>query len=114
MERESINAIFDNVSRSLPVYIPAMQSIVIGLTVSIVVLLISFRIAYLDMKHRRNETDPMLHSRWIGICLGGIVAGVMLGDFVRDKHYTFQSIYKNKQHFANVHWLKLYAGATRV
>ena len=51
--------------------------------------------------------------RWIAIDLVTIVAAWMIFKYIYDFVYTWDSISVNRQHFANIHWLKMYRNALK-
>ena len=61
----------------------------------------------------RDSDDVIERTRWLFIVVITIYVAAVITDFVRDKHYLFESIALNKQHYANVAWLKEYMKALR-
>ena len=59
----------------------------------------------------KDDSNPLRRLQWL------VVMGVMLAvasfvaDLVQDKLYQITMVRLNKQHFANVHWLKQYQRA---
>lgn len=110
---DAIQSMFEHLGGTLPKYVPALPSIILGLIVMGVVVLISLVIAIHDRNRTSDETNFLTRTRWIVLILIGCIVGVVIGDFVRDKDYTIRCITDNRQHFANVHWLRLYSLAYR-
>ena len=108
---EAIQQLFASSGNALPRYVPAMGSIIIGVVVSIILLASGTLAAFIDRAVTKQSTNFITRTRWIVVLiLTGIIA-VYIGEFVQDKHYTFKCIRLNRQHFANVHWLRLYSRA---
>ena len=99
------------IQSGLPHYVSARRSIRVGLAASLIVLCIGCPTIYLDQREQRKAPSPIARNRWM------LFLGILLwlssftGDFVRNKVYTFDMIALNKQHFANVHWLREYKNA---
>lgn len=105
---ETIRALFAD---ALPKYVPASPSIFLGLVVTTVVVVAS--IAYAAVDRSRAKDGVFDRYRWVVIVLVGVAVGAKLGDYVQEKHYTISCIRENRQHYANVHWLRLYMRAWR-
>lgn len=108
---EAIQQLFMSSKNALPRYVPAMASIVIGIVVSIALFLTGIVIALIDRVASKGSSSFMTRTRWIVVLLVSAIVAVYIGDFVQDKHYTFKCIKLNRQHYANVHWLRLYSRA---
>lgn len=109
---EAIDRVFELVGTgALPKFVPAMPSIILGLVVGLVLLLSGLLLSMWDRYQTKGDPNVFVRTRWIiGIVVAVFVAG-MAGDTVQNKHYTIRCIVINKQHFANVHWLRLYRRA---
>ena len=110
---EVVDKIFENLGEALPHYVPAMPSIYRGLVVTIIISLVGLTIAYRDKKENEDSKDVIVKTRWVVVLLVFVYMGVQIGDIVKDKHYTIECLRLNKQHFANVHWLKEYVAAIK-
>ena len=111
---EAVETLFKKMYECLPWYIPAMPSLKIGLIVTAIIVIIGLIIGLIDRNATKDKSDIIQRSRWIMILLIFVYIGMQVGDIVKDKHYTIACLAKNKQHFANVHWLKLYTEAVKL
>ena len=107
IDSNSINTLFSNLEKSLPNYVPALPSIRKGLLTTVIVIIIFGIIGARD-KWKNSDDDFVSQTRWIFIILAGIFVGTKFGQIVKEKDYTIRCIKLNKQHYSNVHWLKLY------
>ncbi len=114
VEPAVINEIYDKLRMSLPVYVPAMPSIVLGLVTMSIVLVAGAILGARDATKNKHNTSFLVRSRWLLVILVSVICGILIGDFVEDKHYTIRCITANRQHYANVHWLRLYMRSYRV
>lgn len=105
---DTVNSIFTNLTNCLPVFVPALPSIRKGLLVTLIIIVLSTIIALVVKNNSKDKKDVFSQIGWVFIILIGIYLGAQLGDYVKDKDYTIRCITLNKQHFSNVHWLKLY------
>ena len=110
---EALNELFERSYISLPKYVPAMPSIILGLSIAGIFLFIGAVFAGWDARKTRKSKSMLSRSRWMVIFIVALMAGIITGNFVEDKHYTIRCIQTNCQHYANVHWLRLYAKAYR-
>lgn len=110
---ESIHAFFDRLQECLPNYVSAMPSIRFGLYVTCIILCAGTFIAYLDRTRTHDHKDVLMQYRFVLIFIIALVIALHVGELMRDKHYTFACITQNKNHFAAVHWLKLYANSLK-
>jgi hypothetical protein len=108
---DAVNTIFTNFQKCLPVFVPAMPSIKIGLFITTSVTILSISLALIDKKMNENKKDIVSKVRWILVVIIGGYLGTQMGDFVREKHYTIRCITDNRQHYANLHLLGLYTNA---
>ena len=111
---ESVDSIFNNLSKCLPEWVPALPSIRKGMLVTIVIVVISLIVALISKDQLKDKKDLFSQSFWILIILAGIYGGAQIGDYVKDKDYTIRCIKTNKQHYSNIHWLKLYMQAFKL
>lgn len=101
----------DILNQALPKYVSAWPSIKIGLVVMAVVTLFFVVVAMFDRKHNKSHKNVFLQSRWMLCLVCGVIVAHKIGEFVQEKHYTIRCIKTNRQHYANVHWLRLYRRA---
>ena len=83
---ETVKTIFEELKAALPVYVPALPSILLGLGITVGLTVLGTAIAML---------------------------GTVLGDFAQDKDYTIRCMTANRQHYCNVHWLAQYMRSVR-
>lgn len=105
---DTVNSVFTNLTNCLPVFVPALPSIKKGLNVTLIIIVLSVITALIIKNNGKDKKDLLSQIGWIFIILVGIYAGAQIGDFVKDKDYTIRCITLNKQHYSNVHWLRLY------
>jgi hypothetical protein len=110
---EVVDRIFQNLYTSLPTYVPAFPSMLRGLIVTAVITIIGILVGYFDRKETKDSKDLVVKTRWVILTLVFLYIGIQIGDLVKDKHYMIQCLALNKQHFANVHWLKQYISALK-
>jgi quinol-cytochrome oxidoreductase complex cytochrome b subunit len=110
---ETVKTIFDELKAALPVYVPALPSILLGLGVTIGLTVLGTAIAMLDRKKSAKSDDTIVRYRWIVIVLVFAALGTVLGDFLQDKDYTIRCMTANRQHYCNVHWLAQYMRSVR-
>ena len=113
MSTNSIDILFENFNYTLPKYVPAYSSLVIGLITTVVITIIGIGISYYDKHETKDSKDLIIKNRWIILTLVMLYIGIQIGDLVKDKHYMIKCLTENKQHFANVVWLKEYVNAIR-
>lgn len=108
---QAVDRFFDRAAGGLPVFVPAMPSLLAGTAGALVVFLIGGRVVR-EERNRYLETEDLTKRyRWVvllGVLL--LVCGYV-SDAVQNKVYTFSNVALNRQHFANVHWLKVYKTA---
>ena len=110
----AIDRLFDRAQASLPQYISAMPSLVVSLIVTLSIALIGVCVAMVDRGATTEHKNVLVRFRWTLVIIGATVLGFVVGDVVQSKYYTIQCISKNRQHFANVHWLRLYTRAAHI
>ena len=108
---EAIKTLFEQIDICLPKYVPAMPSIILGLSVTLVIIFTGTIISMIDKNRSKKKSDAIQKYRWIIVLIIFAYLGLQVGDLVKDKHYTISSVRLNKQHFANIHWLRLYVDA---
>ena len=113
LTRDAVNAIAENLYASLPKYVSAQNSILMGIAVTAVVCAVGVYIAERDAREHKENTDILLQTRWVVVLLVFGYLGLQLGEITRDRHYTYACLKQNHQHFANTHWLKLYMKAAQ-
>lgn len=105
---DAIDSFFKNLQGALPVYVPAMPSIILGLTVTVVTIIVGTIIALLDKNGTKDAGEFITKTRWLLIIFIAVLIGGFVGDWMKDRDYLIRCISSNKQHYANVHWLRLY------
>lgn len=105
---DAITTLADVVSGALPKYVPAFSSILFGLVVSIVIMIGMAVLAMIDRSRNKKSKNYIDRIRWLLIIALGVILAIKVGDYVQEKHYTIQCIKTNRQHYANIHWLRLY------
>ena len=108
-----IDAVFDRLTEALPKYVPAMPSILFGLRITIGIVTIGLLLCVADMFSQRNSEHVFMRMRGILLVVLASVLAYKAGAFFKEKHYLIQCITLNKQHYANLHWLKQYIMAAR-
>lgn len=111
MDAAAVDRFFDRASEALPTYVSSMPAMLAGLGVATVVFLQGAYIVNDDRRENATSKDVVKRYRWV--LLLGVLLGVcgMLSDFVQDRVYAMHMLKLNKQHFANVHWLRHYVRA---
>lgn len=110
---QTVEKLFEKFHDCLPEYVPAFPSLVRGLVVTVVVTIIGIIIGLRDKKETSESKDIVLKTRWIVVVLVFLYIGLQVGDLVKDKHYMIKCLALNKQHYANIHWLKEYRSAIK-
>ena len=80
----------------------------LGLGASTVVFALGIAVVARERK-RTKQSSPIVQFRWIVMLCVLLLTCALLYDFVQGKMYGVHMLAANKQHFANVHWLKQYA-----
>lgn len=111
---EVVDTLFARLNDALPVFVSAMPSIRLGMMITFSIIFVCSVLAYFDKKNTKTANDPITKTRWILFVIAGVVIGGYVGDYMKDRDYTIRCITLNKQHYANVHWLKLYRQAYKV
>ena len=113
MDSATVSTLFEKSSNALPIFVPAMPSLKVGLSVGVTIFIIGILTALIDRHRNKDSLDVIEQTRWLFIvAITTYVAGICT-DFVRDKHYAFASVALNKQHYANTAWLREYVKALR-
>lgn len=106
-----VHAFFDRFENVSPRFVSRVPSQIVAFIVfNVVVILFSEGIA-LERRMHHDSGDPILRMRWIGMVIALVVGALYAGGFVGAKVYMIDSILYNKQHFANVFWLREYLKA---
>lgn len=107
----AVHAFFDRVENNLPRYVSRVPSLLAGFVTTVVILCIGGGYIHREKKGA-TELSPALRTRLAGMTAGLVLAALFIGNEVRDSLYGWHMLSTNAQHFANVYWLKQYAGAT--
>ena len=110
---DTVENIFEKFHDCLPKYVPAFPSLLRGLIVTLIITVVGIIIALKDKKKTHESEDIVIQTRWIIVVLIFLYIGLQVGDIVKDKHYMIQCLTLNRQHFANIHWLKEYKKAIK-
>lgn len=105
---DTVNAVFENLTNCLPVFVSALPSIKKGLLVTFIIIVISIVLAMMLKENSKHKKDIFSQVGWVIVIVMGMYFGAQIGDYVKEKDYTIRCIRLNKQHYSNVHWLKLY------
>lgn len=111
MNAQAVDRFFDRAAEALPVYVSATPAIVAGLAVATLVFLQGAIVVVDDRRQHTKSSDVTKRYRWV--LMLGVLLGVcgMLSEFVQERVYALLMLKMNKQHFANVHWLRQYVRA---
>ena len=113
MSAAVVHALFDRGKGALPVYVPAIYSILVSLVITMFVFSAGMDTIRRDRKQQmtNEENDTLKEYRWV-VMLGFLifVCG-MLYDFLQSELYAIAAFRANRQHFVNLHWLKEYKKA---
>ena len=110
---KTVDQIFERFHECLPQYVPAFPSLMRGIIVTLLITVMGIVIGLKDKNETSNTKDIVVKTRWILVILIFLYVGLQVGDIVKDKHYMLQCLSTNKQHFANIHWLKEYKNALK-
>lgn len=105
---QAIDRFFDRATDALPIFVPAMPSMIAGALVALVVFLMGAQAVYDDYKTFSKSVDLVKRYRWMVVLGLLLVVCNTLSTFVQTTTYRISNISLNKQHFANVHWLEQY------
>jgi hypothetical protein len=107
----AVDRTFDRITQSLPQYVPALPSIILGITTAVIIFTTGTLMALWDRHATMKSSNIFIRTRWIITIAIFLFLSGMMGDLIQNKHYLVQCISINRQHFANVHWLRLYSKA---
>lgn len=113
MDSKAIETLADKTYEALPQFVPALPSFKIGLAVGLIVFVLGAITCWNDREENKFSEDPIERTRWMFVLMLTIYISSLTTDFVKDKHYAYVSVVINKQHYANVSWLKEYMKAIR-
>ena len=111
MNSDSIKTLFEKGKEALPGYVPAFPSLKLGLLVGAIVFLLGLSAALTDRYMTKDSNDIIEKTRWLFVLAITVYVAVIVTDFIRDQHYAYVSLVTNKQHYANIAWLKQYIRA---
>lgn len=107
-----IDHFFDRLANALPTYIPALPSMIKSLQITSVIGLLGLvPISRLTYDAVKSGGDAMKYIQAIVMTAVVVVATSTIFDVLQDKLYMMEMIRENKQHFANLFWLKRYRTA---
>ena len=113
MDAKRVETFFDKGKETLPHFVPGLPSLKFALTIGLIVFILGSITALYDRHQTQKSDDVIERTRWLFILAITICVASVVTDFIRDKHYLFASVALNKQHYANVAWLKEYMKALR-
>ena len=111
VDSKTVDTFFDRSADALPSFVPALPSLKVGLAVGIIIFVLGTLTAITDRENTKSSDDPIEKTRWLFIVAITIYVAAIVTDFVKEKHYAFAAIALNKQHYANVAWLREYIKA---
>ena len=105
--------LYDRIRNDLPVHVPKGSSMLYGILAAIFPFCVGILITK-SIKTKLKDSDSVLeeHSWFVSLVCTFILASKFYS-ITQDFIYKMDCIRLNKQHFANVHWLKLYMDAYR-
>lgn len=108
---DAVNAIFDRMTPTLPVYVSVMPSIYTALTVGLSVFFVALPVILYDRSKHKKSTSVPMRLRWLVMLVVLLATCSTLYSQTQTVVFRTHMLVANKQHFANVHWLPLYAQA---
>lgn len=110
---EAIQILFEEGSKCLPTFVGRQQSILVATLIVLVVFIVGVVPILEERKRKEEEVDPLKRSRWMVFMCGLLLLCALSHGFIADRVYMFAMYKYNKQHYANVYWLKHYMGALK-
>ena len=110
---EVVDKIFEKSKQALPVYVSALPSLRIGISVGVGIFVLGALTALVDRHLQKDSEDVIERTRWLFIVALSVYVAAIATDYVKDKHYTIRSVTLNQQHYANVAWLSDYVKALK-
>lgn len=110
---EAVDRIFVNLQGCLPKYVPVTDSRKLGLRITFLTIFSIIVLAIYDRVYIADTNKLIDSIRWLIVIFIGIFASIYVGSVAEHLHYNRLSIRENHQHFANLHWLKLYGEVYR-
>lgn len=108
-----MHILFDRIENMLPRYVGFLPAMVISLLVSVALFVLGCSMAKRDYDDTRKSEDPFLRQRWaVFLVTSGIVCYLLQG-FLFERIFMYQLVMRNRQHFANLFWLKKYVEAVQ-
>ena len=107
---EAINVFFDRAENCLPTYVGRTRALIVSIVISLLIVLL-ITPAVLDMKSKADS--PQDHLQWIGVSLSTLIVAMMAQSRIADIVYNAAMFKFNRQHFANLHWMRQYMSAYR-
>ncbi len=102
------HALFDRIENMLPRYVGLMPALVISMLVSVALFVLGCSMAKRDYDDSRKSEDPFLRQRWAVFLVTSAVVCYLLQGFLFERIFMYQLVAKNRQHFANLFWIKKY------
>jgi hypothetical protein len=107
---QAVDTFFDRVVNYFPppVYVGRGQSMIVSIVVSLIVLCIAMG----PIKRMKREADtPKDEVMAVGAGIACIIATLMLQRIMAVAMYNMTMYSRNRQHFANTHWVGEYSKA---
>lgn len=108
-----VHAFFDRFENVSPRFVSRLPSLLLSIIVFNVILALMADSVAMERRMHHDSLDPLLRGRWVVMLLVVILVGMYVGGLVGSKWYMRDSIKYNKQHFANVFWIREYLKALR-
>lgn len=109
----AIHAFFDRFENELPRYVSIIPSRRAGLKVTLCLFLFFAFLLSIDAFYYRKSQNPYVKYRWIVGLTVTLYVSIKIGLEVQQYLFRIHNLTMNKQHFANIDWLKMYANALR-
>lgn len=110
----ALNWLVANKDNILPGFVGAVPSMKVAGISCFCVFLIGTLLAMIDMYASRKDIKSTKKFRWILIQIFTLYITVKLFPLIQRKVYIVHNLARNKQHYANVFWLKEYMESFRL
>lgn len=109
-----VHALFDRLENVAPRFVSRRPSQLVALITLNVILILCAEPIMLERRIHKDALDPVLRSRWIVMLVLSVLGGLYVASVAASLKYMTDSLTLNKQHFANVVWIREYAKALRL
>lgn len=110
---EAVDTFFDRAADALPVYVSKIPAMIAGLVVVYVILQLSLPEVWEERRSQRKNDDQWKRLRWLAMLIVVVVVCNFSYDFVERRVLDVMTLFANKQHVANIFWLRRYRDAMR-